>query len=102
MMNFETYSLLKKFLDNGTFTGIDAIHAERACLKFEEAQEARKLKQEIRNTMMKNMMLDVLSKAESPCVPRKFSLFFTVRPAKNILAPPLHGIAVIFAGLTES
>ena len=55
MMNFETDSLLKKFLDNGTFTGIDAIHAERACLKFEEAQEARKLKQEIRNTMMKNM-----------------------------------------------
>lgn len=29
MMNFETYSLLKKFLDNGTFTGIDEIHAER-------------------------------------------------------------------------
>lgn len=53
MMNFETYSLLKKFLDNGTFTGIDEIHAERACSQYEEAQEARKLKQEIRNTMMK-------------------------------------------------
>ena len=69
MMNFETYSLLKKFLDNGTFTGIDGIHAERACLQYEEAQEARKLKQEIRNTMMKNMMLDVLSKAEKPLRP---------------------------------
>lgn len=69
MMNFDTYSLLKKFLDNGTFTGIDAIHAERACLKFEEAQKARKLKQEIHNTMMKNMMLDVLSKAEKPLRP---------------------------------
>lgn len=56
MMNFETYSLLKKFLDNGTFTGIDEIHAERACSQYEEAQEARKLKQEIRNTMMKNMI----------------------------------------------
>ena len=69
MINFETYSLLKKFLDNGTFTGIDAIHAERACLKFEEAQEARKRKQEIRNTLMKNMMLDVLSKAGKPLRP---------------------------------
>lgn len=69
MMNFETYSLLKKFLDNGTFTGIDALHAERACLKFEETQEARKLKQEIRNTLMKNMMLDVLSKAGKPLCP---------------------------------
>lgn len=69
MMNFETYSLLKKFLDNGTFTGADAFYAERACQKFEEAQEARKLKQEIRNTMMKNMMLDVLSKAEKPLRP---------------------------------
>lgn len=69
MMNFETYSLLKKFLDNGTFTGIDEIHAERACSQYEEAKEARKLKQEIRNTMMKNMMLDVLSKAEKPLCP---------------------------------
>ena len=69
MMNFDTYSLLKKCLDNGTFTGIDAIHAERACLQYEEAQEAQKLKQEIRNTMMKNMMLDVLSKAEKPLRP---------------------------------
>lgn len=69
MMNFETYSLLKKFLDNGTFTGADAFYAERACQKFEEAQKARKLKQEIRNTMMKNMMLDVLSKAEKPLRP---------------------------------
>ena len=69
MMNFETYSLLKKFLDNGTFTGIDEIRAKRACLQYEEAQEARKLKQEIRNTMMKNMMLDVLSKAEKPLRP---------------------------------
>ena len=69
MMNFETYSLLKKFLDNGTFTGIDKIHAERTCLQYEEAQEARKLKQEIRNTMMQNMMLDVLSKAEKPLCP---------------------------------
>ena len=68
-MNFETYSLLKKFLDNGTFTGADAFYAERACQKFEEAQEARKRKQEIRNTMMKNMMLDVLSKAEKPLRP---------------------------------
>ena len=69
MMNFDTYSLLKKFLDNGTFEGIDAIHAERACLQYEEAQKAQKLKQEIRNTMMKNMMLDVLSKAEKPLRP---------------------------------
>lgn len=69
MINFETYSLLKKFLDNGTFTGIDGIHAERACLQYEEAQEARKLKQETFNTMMKNMMLDVLSKAEKPLCP---------------------------------
>lgn len=69
MMNFGTYSLLKKFLDNGTFTGIDEIHAERACSQYEEAQEARKLKQEIRNTMMKNMMLNVLSKAEKPLRP---------------------------------
>ena len=68
-MNFETYSLLKKFLDNGTFTGIDEIHAERACSQYEKAQEARKLKQEIRNTMMKNMMLDVLSKAGKPLRP---------------------------------
>lgn len=69
MINFDTYSLLKKCLDNGTFTGIDAIHAERACLQYEEAQKAQKLKQEIRNTMMKNMMLDVLSKAEKPLRP---------------------------------
>lgn len=69
MMNFDTYSLLKKFLDNGTFTGIDEIHAERACSQYEEAQKAQKLKQEIRNTMMKNMMLDVLSKAEKPLRP---------------------------------
>ena len=101
-MNFETYSLLKKFLDNGTFTGADAFYAERACQKFEEAQEARKLKQEIRNTMMKNMMLDVLSKAEKPLRPRKFSLFFTVRPVRNILVPPFRGIAINFTGLIES
>lgn len=68
-MNFDTYSLLKKFLDNGTFTGIDAIHAERACLQYEEAQEERKRKQEIRNTMMKNLMYDVLSRAEKPLRP---------------------------------
>ena len=72
-MNFETYNLLKKFLDNGTFTGADAFYAERACQKFEEAQEAR-----------------------------KFSLFFTVRPARNILVPPFRGIAISFAGLIES
>ena len=69
MMNFEIYSLLRKCLDDGTFTGMDVFQAERACQKFEEAQEARKLKQEIRNTMMKNMMLDVLSKAEKPLCP---------------------------------
>lgn len=69
MMNFDTYSLLKKFLDNGTFTGIDAIHAERACLQYEEAQEERKRKQEIRNKMMKNLMYDVLSRAEKPLRP---------------------------------
>ena len=69
MMDFETYSLLRKCLDNGTFTEMDAFQAKRACLKFEEAQEARRLKQEIRNTMMKNMMLDVLSKAEKPLRP---------------------------------
>ena len=66
MMNFEVYSLLRKCLDNGTFTGMDVLQAERACLKFEEAREYQKRKQEIRNTMMKNMMLDVLSKAEKP------------------------------------
>ena len=38
MINGETYSLLKKFLDNGTFEGIDKIHAERACLQYKEAQ----------------------------------------------------------------
>lgn len=53
MMNFETYSLLRKCLDNGTFTGMDALQAKRACLKFEEAREEQKRKQEIRNTMMK-------------------------------------------------
>lgn len=69
MMNFETYSLLRQYLDNDTFTGADAFYAERACLKFEEAQEEQKRKQEIRNTMMKNMMFNVLSKAEKPLRP---------------------------------
>lgn len=69
MMNFETYSLLRKCLDNGTFTGMDAVQAKRACQKFEEAREEQKRKQEIRNTMMKKMMLDVLSKAEKPPAP---------------------------------
>lgn len=69
MMNFETYSLLRKCLDNGTFTGMDAFQAERACQKFEEAREEQRRKQEIRNTMMKNMMLDVLLKAEKPLRP---------------------------------
>ena len=38
---------------------------------------------------------------KSPCAPRKSSLFFTVRPARNILVLPFHGIAVNF-GLTKS
>lgn len=95
-MNFDTYSLLKKFLDNGTFDGLDKIHAERACLKYEEAQEARKLKQEIHNTMMKNLIYDVIARADKPLRPRKFSLFFIVKPEKNILALPLRVIAVNF------
>lgn len=66
MMNFEVYSLLRKCLDDGTFTGMDALQAKRACLKFEEAREEQKQKREIRNTMMKKMMLDVLSKAKKP------------------------------------
>lgn len=37
MMNFEVYSLLRKCLDDGTFTGMDVFQAERACQKFEEA-----------------------------------------------------------------
>lgn len=69
MINFDTYSLLKKFLDNGTFDGLDKIHAERACLKYEEAQEARKLKQEIHNTMMKNLIYDVIARADKPLRP---------------------------------
>lgn len=69
MMNFETYSLLRKCLDNGTFTGMDAVQAKRACQKFEEAQEEQRRKREARNTMMKNMMLDVLSKAKKPLRP---------------------------------
>ena len=69
MMNFEVYSLLRKCLDSGTFTGMDALQAKRACQKFEEAREEQKQKREIRNTMMKKMMLDVLSKAEKPLRP---------------------------------
>ena len=36
MMNFEVYSLLRKCLDDGTFTGMDVFQAERACQKFAE------------------------------------------------------------------
>ena len=69
MMDFETYNLLRKCLDNGTFTGTDALQAKWACQKFEEAQEEQRRKREARNTMMKNMMLGVLSKAEKPLRP---------------------------------
>ena len=48
MMNFEVYSLLRKCLDNGTFTGMDALQAKRACQKFEEAREEQKKAEEKR------------------------------------------------------
>ena len=83
MMNFEVYSLLRKCLDDGTFTGMDAVQVKRACQKFEEAREEQTLKQDIRNTMMKKMMLDVLSKAEKPLRPTEIQFILDRETGKE-------------------